>query len=90
VIHSAHLEKLEEGRFMMKEKLTSVLFIQTMHGDHGLMPQLIIQGKVEQPLPPSDRVLLMDDINDLLIIQTLIKKVTNYQLPVDLTVQVTR
>jgi hypothetical protein len=70
--------------------LTTVLFIQTMHGDHGLMPQLIIHGEVKEPLPSSYRVLLMDGIDDLPILQTLTKKATEYQLPVDLTVQITR
>jgi hypothetical protein len=90
MVNSAHLEELEQGGFMVKKRLTAVLFVQTTHGDHGLMAQLIIQGKVEEPLPPSYRILLMDSIVDLPILQTLTKKATKYQLPVDLTVQVTR
>jgi hypothetical protein len=83
------LEKLEQGGFMMEEKLTSVLFVQTTHGHHSLVPQLIIHGEVEEPLSMSRWIILKHGVDDLPIFQTLIKKVTKYQLPVDPTVQVT-
>jgi hypothetical protein len=90
MIHSAHLEKLEQGGLMVEERLTAVLFIKTSHSHHRLVPQLIIHGKVEEPLPSGHRVLLEHGIDDLPIFQTLVKKATKYQLPVDQTVQVTR
>jgi hypothetical protein len=73
---------------MIEERLAAVLFIKMSHGHHSLVPQLIIHGEVEESFPMSHRVLLVYCIDDLPIFQTLIKKATKYQLPVELTVQV--